>query len=135
MGLTRFMDGRADVFTEVDHYLYAETGPGAWGYGYQVNEYHVLPKFHNVMPAPDSNPMEWEWTRHDMRDADGAYLSALDYAPDDIARAIITIENRRAAYWAALCEGLEGDDLTDGTEMYMTYLSDMLDTEFGKLTH
>ena len=76
----RFNCNYCDVFTEDDHYLYAEAEPHGWAHMLACREYK---------PAHDGG---WSVSAYD--GADTAYLASLEPAPEDIAQAIIASEER-----------------------------------------
>ena len=66
------------------------------------------------------------WTRWDMCDADEKYLSGLEHAPADVARAIIVCETRRALMFEDMDE--------DERAAYMEYVLDRLEHDAEKLS-
>ncbi len=122
----RFSGSYEDVFVEDEHFLYACTEPGAYGYGYACNEYRVPGRAaSSLLAMKNRDAGSWGWIRGDACETSGDYLRTLRHAPLDIARTVIMCETRRA---------LEFEDMDEEERAaYMEYTADRLEMEFAAL--
>lgn len=86
----RFDNRYCDVFIEDDHFLYAEAEYGNYAGYLLCREWHAVKNLHG----------DCELIRHDMANADTAYLETLEPAPADIAAQIIVNEYARELYYS-----------------------------------
>lgn len=94
--LFRFNGGYCDVFMEDDHYLYAACEPYAMRHAFACTckEYKIAG--FNDLDIAEFNPAACKngFVVSDYSGADIEYLQGLEYAPADIASAIIASEER-----------------------------------------